>query len=259
MLYDRILNENEQINAQLATLEKEINSLPEGKLICAINGKHYKWYFSDRHQCTYLPKSNLALAQKLARKKYLYYQIDDLKQQKKALEKYLENYIPASNRAEKLLTEHPEFHRLLSPYFQPLSQNLSDWSKTSYPSNPNYSEHLIHTTLSGHKVRSKSEALIANILYQYQIPFRYECELNLDSTIIYPDFTIRHPRTGEYYYWEHFGIADKHNYSQKIGSRLQLYISNKIIPTIHLITTFETKENPLCSDTIENIIKEYFL
>lgn len=259
MLYDRVFTENQQIQTQLSAIEKEISSLPNGKLICAKNGNHYKWYLSDGHKPIYLPKSNLELAQKLARKQYLLDKTEDLKQQQKALLKYLETYTPSSTQADSLLMGHPEYHKLLSPYFQPLSKDLADWCHSPYPSNPKHTENLIHTTLSGHSVRSKSEALIANILYHNKIPFRYEYELCLNSIFLYPDFTIRHPQTGAFYYWEHFGLADSSTYSQTIGSRLQLYISNQIIPTIQLITTFETKNHPLCSDTIEKIVKDYFL
>lgn len=96
-------------------------------------------------------------------------------------------------------------------------------------------------------------------LYKYKIPFRYECILQLDDIFIFPDFTIRHPETGEVFYWEHFGMMDNPNYSKKVLSKLQLYISNGIIPSIQLITTYETKENPLSSEVVEKIVEHYFL
>ena len=58
-------------------------------------------------------------------------------------------------------------------------------------------------------MRSKSEAMIAMSLYVQKIPYRYECELKLGSITLFPDFTIRHPETGEIFYWEHFGMMDK--------------------------------------------------
>ena len=96
-------------------------------------------------------------------------------------------------------------------------------------------------------------------LTQNNIPFRYECALQLGETTIYPDFTIRHPRTGETYYWEHFGMMDNPAYRKSASLKLQNYISNGIIPTIQLITTYETKEKQLDLDIIEKIVKEYFL
>lgn len=80
--------------------------------------------------------------------------------------------------------------------------------------NPVHPEHLKHPCLSGHLVRSKSELLIDQALFTHQIPFRYECALKLNDLTLYPDFTIRHPETGQFFYWEHFGMMDSPTYSQ---------------------------------------------
>lgn len=52
---------------------------------------------------------------------------------------------------------------------------------------------------------------------------------------------------------------DDSSYCKKAGSKLQLYMNHGLIPSLNLITTFETKEFPLSSDTIEKIIQNYFL
>ena len=55
------------------------------------------------------------------------------------------------------------------------------------------------------------------------------------------------------------GMMDNPIYCNKMLSKLQFYISNGIIPTIQLITTYETKETPLSAETVEKIVEEYFL
>lgn len=163
------------------------------------------------------------------------------------------------DKATQLITDNPEYANLLSSYFSPLSQELHDWSNAFYEHNPKFSEQLIHKSSSGHFVRSKSEAMIDTLLYLNKIPFRYECALYLEDATIYPDFTIRHPRTGKIYYWEHFGMMDDTNYAKNACLKLQTYTSHGIIPSIQLITTYETKDNPLNSDFIEKILQHYFL
>ena len=96
-------------------------------------------------------------------------------------------------------------------------------------------------------------------LYKYKIPFRYECILQLDDIFIFPDFTIRHPETGEVFYWEHFGLMEDTSYSQNTFSKMQLYNMNGIIPSVNLITTYETEKHPLSEEMIEEIVKYYFL
>ncbi len=258
MLYERILSEYNRLDSKIHQIEDQISHLPAGKLICSKNKTRYKWYQSDGHQKTYIPKCNRILAEKLAIKKYLSSQLKNLEQEKKALQFYL-NHHKSYDEPEQFLKQSPEYQSLLVPYFKPLSQELYIWQNEPYEKNPHYPERLIHASTSGNLLRSKSESMIDMCLHVHKIPFRYECALLLGEATMYPDFTIRHPKTGDVYYWEHFGMMDNPNYSSKVGSKLQLYISNGIIPSINLITTYETNGHPLSFEIIERMINYYFL
>lgn len=259
MLYDRILNEHQRLQQQISLLENELESYPAGKLTCCHHKGNCKWYHSHGPARTYIPKSNRQLAEQLAAKKYLTYLLDDLKQEEKALAFYLRHHRPSSGHSEQLLQETSGYNDLLTPYFKLQSQELLDWMTEPYEKNPHHPENLIHKTSSGHLVRSKSEAMIAHFLYINHIPFRYECVLYLDNMILYPDFTIKHPQTGEIFYWEHFGLMNDQSYCRNMASKLQLYSTNGIIPSIQLITTFESQSNPLSIEMISSIIEYYFL
>lgn len=257
-IYERAIAEQDVLEKQINSIKKQIKSLPSGKLVCSQNGKYKKWYQSDGHKKVYISKTNKKLAEQLAAKKYLSLQLEDLKNEKNAIQFYL-RHSSFHGKSEKLLTDDSEYKNLLTSYFSPLSEELSTWSKTEYISNPNYPEQLVHKGSSGIFVRSKSESMIDMILYVHKIPFRYECALTLGETTLYPDFTIRHPKTGEVYYWEHFGLMDNPAYSKNAYTKLQLYTNHGIIPSIQLITTYETKEHPLTAETIESIVENYFL
>lgn len=157
------------------------------------------------------------------------------------------------------LLSKPEFQKLLAPHFTPLSDDLAEWTNSDYEHNLKHPEHLIHRSTSGHLLRSKSEAIIDMLLYINKLPFRYECALQLGEYTLFPDFTIRHPHTGDMYYWEHFGLMDNQGYVQNAYSKLQLYTLHGIIPSIQLITTYETKEHPIDVDIISKTIEHYFL
>ena len=77
--------------------------------------------------------------------------------------------------------------------------------------------------------------------------------------MIYPDFTIRHPKTGKIYYYEHFGRMDDASYCKKACAKLELYSLNGIMPTIQLLATFETSDNPLTPEAVEQLVKQYFI
>ncbi len=257
-LYKRILKEKQKLKTQIEQLQSELQTYPDGKLICCHHRNQCKWYQSDGHNRTYISKKNRTLAEQLAVKKYLSCMISDLSKEKRALDFYLNHHSNAPQTSQ-LLYDIPGFKELLSPFFKPTSESLAEWMNYPYERNLLHPEHLIHKTISGHVVRSKSEAMICHFLYTNRIPFRYECALSLDSITMYPDFTIRHPETGETYYWEHFGLMDDASYCQNMASKLHRYSIHGIIPSIHLITTYETLEHPLTIETIQLTIEQYFL
>ncbi len=226
-------------------------------MICTHNGAYTKWYQSKDHTLTYIPKQERHLAEQLAQKAYLSLLQKDLSQELKAVNFYFRHH--SSYRSEQLLTDSSDLSDLLSSAYKPLSKELSDWSDAPYDSNPNYPEQLIHKTFTGQMVRSKSEALISLLLSSHKIPFRYEAALTLGKSTIFPDFTIRHPKTGQFFYWEHFGLMDQPEYCKNACHKLQLYSAYGIIPSVGLITTYETKNSPLEISMIENLVDYYFV
>jgi len=249
-------SESQRLEEEIHSLQEKLKTYPNGKFYCTRDGNHYKWYHSEGPKQTYIPKANHRFAQQLAEKKYLSKKLEELIHEKRAIDFYLRHH--SDNTSEQWFAEHPEYHELLVPLFQTHSEELSNWITSPYETNQNYPEHRIHKTISGNAVRSKSESLIDMALYTKGIPFRYECALQLGETTLYPDFTIRHPLTKKIYYWEHFGKMDNPKYAQNCISKLQLYTAHKILPGIHLITTYETQDKPLTSETVDRIIHEYF-
>lgn len=247
----------QELETQILEIQRQIDTLPCGELSCAINGDYYKWYQYIKPDTFYIPKDNRNLAKQLAKKKYLQALLCDLSHEKTAIQFYL-NHHKSELKSTKILLKS-EYKNLLSDQFLPPSHDLSEWMSAPYERNTNHPEHLIHKSSSGNLVRSKSESLIDMLLHIYKIPFRYECALHLDNTTLYPDFTIRHPKTKAFYYWEHFGLMDNPSYAQNTYTKLHLYISNGIIPGRNLITTYETTNHPLDFDTIEKTLKLYFL
>lgn len=228
-------------------------------MVYSKTGKYIKWYQKNGKEKTYIAKSEHNLAEKLALKKYLQLHEKDLANEKSAILLYLNKINSHIETAEKFLGEKSEYQSLLNSQFIPRSEELNEWMNASYETNPYYPENLIHNCMSGNIVRSKSEAMIDMILHLNHIAYRYECELNIGNKTLYPDFTIRHPKTGETYYWEHFGMIDQKKYMEDMFSKLRLYIQNGIIPSQNLIMTFETDDQPFTSELADLITEYYFL
>ncbi len=256
-IYNQILYRQKQIETQIVQLKQKLTTLPKEHIVCSRNGNYQKWYASDGHTQKYISKKNRPLAEKLAYKKYLCLQLQDLENELKAIKAYLKHRAPQLITKESFL-QNQSLLALISPYYKPLSQDLENWTNEPYHQNPHHPENLIHKSLSGNALRSKSEAMIDTFLYKSRIPFRYECQLILGNQILYPDFTIRHPKTGKIYYWEHFGMMDNPEYLAKATSKFQTYINHNIFPNDNLITTYESKENPLSVHVISKTIDNYF-
>ena len=257
-IYERLSVELKKLDEKIQTLQVQLLNLSPAKLIITQNGKRYKWYINDGNGLIYLPKSQRRLAEELAKQKYLSLLLKDLIHEKKSIQSYLSHHLKHTQSAQEMLNNQG-YQELLSPQFILPSKQLKEWQNALYKRNPTFPEQLIHKSLSGNTLRSKSEALIDMSLFMNKIPFRYECELQLKDSILYPDFTILHPDTMEIFYWEHFGIMDNPDYARNAFSKLQQYNSCDIIPSINLITTYETKNQPLCSSLVEKIVQHYFI
>ena len=259
MIKDKIQKEYLSVQNQINQIQQELNLLPDGKLLISNDGKYKKWYVSDGHTKEYIPKKNRLFAEQLAQKKYLIDRLDDLLQEKSALDAYLQIRKVEEMNSDASISPDSEYDQLLASYLKAPTQDLRHWVDEAYEQNLNYPEHLIHKASSGIMVRSKSEAMIERFLYTNRIPFRYECALHLESMTYYPDFTILHPETKETFYWEHFGRMDDMSYAEKTFSKLRTYTAYGIIPSIQLITTYETKKHPLSYEDVEKIGTLYFL
>lgn len=66
-----MLAEHARLEKEISTLQSKLKSFPDGKLFCVHNGNHFKWFYSDGHTKTYIPKKQREYAEQLAIKKYL--------------------------------------------------------------------------------------------------------------------------------------------------------------------------------------------
>ena len=251
MFYQKIQALKDALETEIEELEEKCRQYPKGELFVFKNGKYCKWRVRTHTKTIYLPKNQRAKACTYAQKKYDEARLQDLKRALEEVNQYLQSHQGNPNTATKLLND---------PRYQPLltQSEPQDWSTQSYEQCPLHPENKFHATSAGVYVRSKAESMIATLLCLNNIPFRYEQALHLGKQIYYPDFTIRHPVTGEIYYWEHFGKMDDPTYMENAHKKLYVYSQNKIIFSMRLITTTETKETPLTTQKIQSKINAYF-
>lgn len=113
-----------------------------------------------------------------------------------------------------------------------------------------------YLTSQGDYVRSKSEVIIANELYNHQISYVYEKPLSLEGCRypLHPDFTICTPG-GKTVYWEHCGLMDNEDYRSKWNWRKQMYERSGISEwNKNLIVTYESKNSEFSVEDIRHHI-----
>ena len=257
MIVKLIENEYQEIKSKIHDIHNQLNLLPNGTLQCVQDGNTMRWYHCENGIRKYIPKKKKELAEQLAFRKYLTNHLTHLNHEKTALEFYLRHHKP--DHSHDILNPESPYFQLLKSHFLPTNEKCRLWMQETFQKNKNFPEQLIYKSISGNIVRSKSELMIDMLLFMNRIPFRYECILQLEDNALFPDFTIMHPTTGKLYYWEHFGMIDNPGYCKNFSSKIQLYTSYNIIPSINLIMTFETKEHPLNTTIIERIVNDYFL
>ncbi len=98
------------------------------------------------------------------------------------------------------------------------------------------------------------------MLEQKGIPYRYEYPLHLKSAgKLRPDFLCLNVRKREEFIWEHFGMMDNLEYSNRTIEKIQQYGQNGYIAGKNMIMTFETSQYPVSSILIRKMIEEYLL
>jgi hypothetical protein len=117
-----------------------------------------------------------------------------------------------------------------------------------------YADHLIHKTLKGHLVRSKSELVIANLLFKEGVEYHYErvLEGTADGYRLRPDFSFMTP-AGTLIVWEHLGMLSDDRYRSGWDWKRGWYERNGYVDGETLFTSKELDSGGLDSDELKAI------
>jgi len=116
-----------------------------------------------------------------------------------------------------------------------------------------YAEHLIHKTEKGHMVRSKSELVIANMLFREGIRYEYEriCEGSVEQGRLRPDFSFITP-DGDLIVWEHLGMLNREDYRRGWEWKQQWYLKNGFVEGKTLFSSQDDERGGLDSERLRS-------
>lgn len=259
----------------LFTKKKSYEKAPQGRIRISQNGGHPEYYLVTERgslRGKYLPHSQKTLTRQLAQKDYDARLIKLLQKEISALQNYMKQTCNGRAIPELYDSLCPARRSLITPAILTNEQYAARWQDVSWTGLPFASDAPYICTAHGERVRSKSEVIIADTLFRYNIPYRYEFPITLkrsnsddirrdfgSSITLYPDFLCLNTRTRTEFYWEHFGLMDDPAYSNNAAGKLRLYTENGLLPGRNLIITMETQTEPPSIKALEKLIEEFLL
>ena len=246
--------QQETLDAEIRDLTKQIEALPEGSATVYYDNGYKKMRGIVNGKRRIFNQKDLPLVHDLILRKYLTKKRTELIHAKSVLKAHSVFENRYEGIAEEYLMDNPLRAEILKDVFIIKDLSLRKWAEAPDQCAGPHQEERTEETLFGLLVRSKAEVMIATFLYENKIPFRYEEPLLLNGQIYCPDFTIRDPKTGAFFWYEHFGKMDDPRYVRDVFRKLVVYADNGIIPSVNLITTFETKNHKLSFPQIRSAV-----
>jgi len=258
-----------EIKNEIAALEKKYNkiqrmrrSLPKERLYFRKQHGYTVYYMietdeSGRRREKTVSKSNTTVLRQMGMELYLKRLEKSVALELDCLSEFEKRYNPQEKY--DLWSNLPqEIKECVAPVFKTNEQYIEEWmaeefEQSGYPnSNPG-----VYITDHGEAVRSRIELIVANELAKLQLPYRYECRLNLGDKYCYPDFTVLHPQTLELWYIEVFGMMDSPEYVASNMEKIQEYYKAGL--QNRLIALFDHKDVHFPIPLMKQILTSAFL
>ena len=165
--------------------------------------------------------------------------------------KWENHFIEQEKRFE--IEKHLEFRHELEHWENPCasqSSSVSDSAKQPYSrevfdklverNDPDIKkEHVF----DGHRFRSKSEMMIAQLLKSLGLEYKYDVIVSFGGEVFYIDFAIYCHETGRFFFMEHFGDMASENYRYRTFHKIKVYTSNGLVEGWDILYTYENNED----------------
>lgn len=264
-----------ELKSEASRLESTLKNAPRGQLGISPHAGTYQYFHvlpSTTKKGVYISNQNIGLAQSLAQRDYDAKLLSKIRMQLKVLQTCEERYCPTF--AEDMWNAlHIARKKLVSPSLASDEDFANRWNAVEYKRR-DLGEKPVFVTAHGDLVRSKSEVIIADTLHRFKVPYRYEFpyamsvaeDENLSRKVrkrrvvyLSPDFTCLNVRTRKEFIWEHFGLIDDVEYALNMAGKLMLYQANGYGVGCNLLMTTETREAPLSSKKVEQMVNKFLL
>lgn len=257
-MYEKELQQRaEYLEKLINDFKKSISKYPKGNLRITKKKHSVQYYLvNDEYPVKgqYIKAEDRSKAEKLAQRDYLERLLKSAQNELQATRRYIKGI--QETRPEDVFDNLNSYRQeIVEPLIISDSEYVKRWLQEQYEGNPYKPEEKIYDTNKGEKVRSKSEAFLANMYYEMGIPYRYEYPVVMSNgKVKYPDFTILKMPERKLIYHEHMGCLEEEEYRQHNLIKLNDYFKSGIYVGENLIVTFETSYVPLNISDVRKMI-----
>ena len=238
-------------------LMQQKRGLPKGRLTTTkINGRLYYYRVVDGKK-EYLGTGENEIVLKLQKKYFIEETVKRIDKNCKYMDKLIAGY--ASVDPEDIMEAAPRAYQSLpkSCFTMVGINNQRGWSYEPYKRYMGYPEQLNNKTLKGDFVRSKSEAIIANMQFVKKIEYHYEEELVLGEYTFAPDFKIAVKSQRKCKLLEHFGLIGDKDYRDTCMWKIRTYLEFGYRPYEDILFTYDDKDGHINTLDIDKVIESF--
>lgn len=248
------------IKAEHGRLQRQLMKHVEGRIreVTDRNG-FSRFYIASEEDPNgkYVSKENLGEIEAIAQRDYNKKVLAAIEAKIKTLDAFLAKFC-GGDIAEAFTKLKPGRKSMVQPIAVTDEDYATAWSSLPYKAKGFESGATEIFSASGQRVRSKSEAIIADILADAGVPYRYEFPVNVRGMgMVHPDFYCINPRTRKVFIWEHFGMMNDSNYAEKAIGKISMYANAGWTLGSNLLATFESAAQPLNSKAVKNTLLQF--
>lgn len=240
-------------------LTQQLRGLPKGGLSTnKVNGSLYYYYVVDGKK-KYLGMDDNELILKLQKKHFIEESIRRIDKNCRLMSSLAAGY--ASIDPDDIMKASPRAYQSLpkSCFTMVGINSQKGWGHEQYNRYTGHPEQLNHKTLKGDFVRSKSEAIIANMLFVKKIEYHYEEMLVLGDCPLAPDFKIAVKSQRKFKLLEHFGLIGDKEYRDTCMWKIGTYLKFGYRPYEDILFTYDDKDGHINTVDIDKVIDGFCL
>lgn len=248
------------IKAEHGRLQRQLKKRAEGRIREATDRNGFPRFYKvsgEDPNGKYVCKENLGEVEVIAQQDYNKKALAAIEASIKTLEGFLAKF-RRDSIVETFTKLKPGRKSMVQPIAITDDDYMAAWSGVPYKAKGFESGTAEIFSASGLRVRSKSEAIIADILADAGVPFRYEFPVNVRGMgTVHPDFYCINPRTRKEFIWEHFGMMSDCDYAENAIGKISLYAKAGWTLGCNLLATFESTAQPLNSKAAKRTLLQF--